>query len=147
MKVLAAVDPGVSVAGWAIFEGDRLTMCGLAMGNTWYQTARDLPDIHADILVVEHPVAYPRSAVNPNNLIKLGIMAGAAAMSFDAAEVLAPTPREWKGQTPKEIHNRRVLLKLTPIEKAIHGQVKVPQYLVHNMTDAVGLGLWALNRR
>ena len=144
--IIVAIDPGVKVAGWAIFKKKRLWRCGIARGKQWADTVDALPRLTSEVTVVEHPVAYPRSSVNPNGLIKLGIMAGAAAKAFDAIEIMMPTPREWKGQTPKAIHNKRVLAKLTLKELKIHNKADVPKSLVHNMTDAVGLGLWALNR-
>ena len=147
MVTTVAVDPGCEAMGWAIFHDHELVHCGLARGKSWYDTARDLPTVvkHVDLLVVEHPQHYPKSPVDPNTLIKLGFNLGAAAVHFRPVKIVTPTPREWKGQTPKDIHNARVLRKLNDLERERFRGVTIVS-LQHNVLDAIGLGLWSLGR-
>lgn len=112
-------------------------------------------------LVVEWPVIYPgRRAkagrqVKPKDILTLAGVAGAVAGIFGAALahrgvgllVKSPTPAEWVGQLPKAtdgdpLESPRgglIASVLSPAELAL-----VPKK--HDAVDAVGLGLWGLNR-
>lgn len=146
MGTVVGIDPGCTALGWAVFYDGILRACGLCSGNTWQETTAKLPRINHRPLtvVVEHPQYYPRSKVDPNSLIKLAFTVGAAVRHFDPTHVVTPTPREWKGQVPKEIHNARVLARLSQEEMRVFKATICGHSLLHNVVDAIGVALWHL---
>jgi hypothetical protein len=148
---LLAVDPGLN-AGWALFRLGKLVDCGLYRGKHLAETVEAIQAASVfdlEELVVERPQAYNalRSKADPNDLITLALVAGAAMGAHGWHRLRTPSPAEWKGQTPKEIHQPRILAALEPAELAVLERVKAPASLQHNVRDAVGLGLWAHGRR
>jgi len=53
-------------------------------------------------------------------------------------------PATWKGQLKKHVCHARIDLALTPGERKIIP--KLAKTYLHNMLDAVGIGLWYLGR-
>ena len=79
---------------------------------------------------------------DPNDLIAMAYVAGCLTHAgVRTAEKHCVLPREWKGQVPKDIHNKRVMSKLNPDEVAIIEAIK-PASKRHNAIDAVGIGKW-----
>lgn len=138
---LLAIDPGTKSTGFAIFEDglvhvSRATLLSCADTDAALCTFEP----YADIIVCEVPQVYPRSKADPNDLIKLALLAGALVAKWPAHSKVLVYPREWKNQVPKKIHNARTLAKLTPSE------LRLCEGLSHDEIDAVGLGLWYLGR-
>lgn len=136
-----AIDPGLST-GWALFLGTQLVQCGLgpppfgfAMGPGLDRTAIERPEVYTEKRLQKG---------DPNNLITLAIMVGVYICKSVTKDIYTPLPKTWKGQVPKEIHNRRVLSALTPFEKDIYavGVVNVAPSERNNVIDAIGLGQW-----
>ena len=134
-----AIDPGAHT-GWALFayEDGSLITCG--GGEPPFETA-------IRRAVVELPQVYPRDPVPPNDLITLAFQAGryaAAATSASAYNgVFFLNPHTWKGSMPKEVCNARVRAKLTPTELGVLEACGVPKGQMHNVLDAIGIGLFA----
>lgn len=150
--VLVAVDPGTSVVCFATFEGGRLTLVSALRRESVEEMIGALRDLRTDgtgpgEVVVEVPQVYPSSRAkgNPNDLIRVALAAGGAAVAVGGVVRLV-RPHEWKGSVPKEIHNRRTLAKLDREEVEAFEGVDLPPYLRHNALDAVGIGLWRLGR-
>lgn len=157
---LLAVDPSLRASGWALFEEGQLVSCGLV------RTKGPLPEAcrqvlesitafgwEADVteLVVEWPQIYQRaqrkgaSFANPNDLLAVAAVAGVFLSWIPAGRVLTPVPREWKGSTPKHIHAVRILARLPESSRALVTHCGAPKSLLHNVIDAVGIGVWAIN--
>jgi hypothetical protein len=96
--------------------------------------------------VVEWPKQYDGagSFADRRDISELSAMAGAVGVILASRKPeieLTPEPFEWKGQTPKDVHNRRVMAALSPEEQ---GRIVWPiKSLAHNVIDAVGLLKWA----
>lgn len=145
---LIAIDPG-KVQGIAVFENSRLR-------SAFERTFLDLR-VEAIMLrsiaaactpkrvVVELPQVYPirKWKGDPNDLISVAVHVGVAVSSFaqSCERVDLVTPRQWKGQMPKEVSAQKTLDKLTEAEKQNIEKIKSSHVL-----DAIGLGLWALGR-
>jgi hypothetical protein len=100
----------------------------------------------AEQLVAEWPQVYvaSRSPGDPNDLLALaGICSAVAALG--TWNVKSVTPREWKGTAPKDAMGKRVMGRLSSKEV---GRIcaDVPDSLMHNVLDAVGIGLHHLGR-
>ncbi len=162
MNHTVAIDPGLEKVAYSIWLPDGslglagLVQCehevGMERGAKWkamgYWTCLALEGFcRSDIdLVIEVPQVYsgPRKE-DPNDLIDLAGVLGAivGGLTFGHVE-WSPTPREWKGQLPKEISRARVDSKLKPEEKTrIIWPIKS---LCHNVYDALHLGIVYLER-
>ena len=144
-----AIDPGKST-GWALFRREELSACGLVD-----PTKGERPPRHEglDVCVVEVPCHQHSDTPSlTNDLFKTAFRAGQLAESTGCRDIVAVSPHAWKGSVPKDLHNERVLKRLTEDERKIlyaacraDGK-KVSVSLLNNVIDAVGLGLWYLGR-
>lgn len=133
--MVLSVDPGVhsmAVAGWK----DGRLVCAVN-GGVWFKP--DISHIYGEI-----PVVYPGAKglkTDPNDLIALAYEAGRFYGCFDCPVTLIK-PAEWKGQVPKDITKKRILSLLDEAE--INAIVKGGE--MHNVFDAIGIGLFGLGR-
>jgi hypothetical protein len=143
---MLCIDPG-NCSGLALFHGGRLVWCGDYAADPSGPPFAHLP-IGASHVLIERPTIYPLDKMrgDPNDLIKVALTAGrwAEAAARIGCVVEYVEPRTWKGQTPKEIHNRRVTAQLDAREQTVIPQL--PATRLHNVIDAIGLGLWKLRR-
>lgn len=169
---ILTIDPDYSYekgTGFAIFEGNthRLKACGLIRPSSPYLESHDSTIEIADqvrkkweeevgfsfdpkIICIEHPLAYfVRNGIRltSQSLIMLGVLATRIEERFSAETVLRPYPHAWKNDESKEEMRALVLENLSQWSLAAlkEGLSKVPHHLHHNIFDAVGLGLWAVN--
>lgn len=159
---MIAIDPGLRACGLAVFGANgRLLHAGLYRGaaagrgpDVWCRMADAVTAWTClgpnTVLVIERPQVY-RAGVSkgdPDDLLELTGVVGAIARDVHriGGEVVAYKPREWKGQVPKDVHNTRTMARLTVPERAIVTEA-APRSLVHNVIDAVGLGLFELAKR
>lgn len=110
-------------------------------------------------VILEFPKVYPHSEkrdkktgkvikVDPNDLVNLGAAAYATALgaeSFNVGTFTRVYPRDWKGTMDGDAMTERIRDRLTPPELAALDPA-VPASLAHNMLDAVGIGLWDVDR-
>lgn len=146
MKVLA-IDPGTH-PGFALFSEGRLVAC---------DTTGACADI-VDSLVIERPMVYPHSAVPPNDVVSLAITAGRLAERYIPITCAVPQwvfPRQWKGQVPKPksrkwkdyVVHKRILAVLDESERRTYETALAAVFATNcDLTDAVGLGLWSIER-
>ncbi len=158
MKLLS-IDPGKLLVGWALFDNnDSLVRCGLVRSDCIEDMAWELEvfnsslrhaDQVADELIIEVPQIYPQRAQkgDPNDCIDVALVAGMSAMLYYNDETVFVRPKEWKGQRPKDIDNAYTLKCLEPAELKVYEEVACIASLRHNILDAIGIGLWKLNRR
>lgn len=158
MSTTVAIDPGLRELGVAVFSGRELVRAFLVKnperqlrGPAAWQAMAEATvahlDLRPDVAVVEIPQVYRESrapSVDPDDLIQL---VGVEAMIIGRLQPLRSVgyrPREWKGQVRKDAHNKQTLALLSAPERMAI-QECAPSYL-HNVLDAVGLGLFQLKR-
>ena len=99
-------------------------------------------------IIGERQVVYPGAKglkTNPNDLLDLAMCAGAfyGALCVDMhASLTLVEPAEWKAQVPKDITKKRIeglLSHSEPLSIKKGGEM-------HNVYDAIGIGLFALGR-
>ena len=145
---LLSIDPGKRSLAWALWTDGTLVAAELEKhkAKDWAGSIHEMAEgvdwstgaIVPDLVLVELPRVYPHSRdKRPNDLIDLAAVAGACA-ALGPLEFVHP--RGWKGQTPKHISAARSRGKLTPKEL---GRVQTGD---HNVWDAVGIGLWYLEK-
>lgn len=133
--MILGIDPGNNT-GWAILDhGGKLQSCGVGM------PPNPLSD-YFFLVVIECPQVYPgMSSKIANDLVKLAVNAGEYKYRYRSVlKTIMVIPHEWKGNTPKDVHNRRVLRLLDTAEAA-----RIPvmsKTKKHNMVDAIGLAKW-----
>lgn len=147
MSSLLSIDPGLRSVGWAYWEGRELKCCGLS--RTKAKEITDQARAHwgnvemyhdAERRVSEMMVWRGKNAKSsPADLLKLNIIAGHLATEW-------VTPSQWKGFVIKSIHQPRILAKLSDEERAVLAGCKCPPSLLHNVVDAIGIGLYCLGR-
>lgn len=157
-----SIDPGVQRSATAFwFQGQLWAVA--------FNPVTEFPGI--SWLVVELPTVYPGQPKPSADILALRDTATRWADRARGATVRTPLPVQWKGQTPKPIHHKRILEALTPLELealalglgrtpaeirayvdaacrrlAVRGKVTGYSREDHNILDAAGLGLWHLRR-
>jgi RNase H-fold protein (predicted Holliday junction resolvase) len=153
MDMLISIDPGLRMCGLARWEKGTLTRALLVRGEkkergpvAWRSMAqaviREAPE--ASRVVIEMPQFYTDRfrKGRPEDIAELAAVVGAISSSF-SVPVTAVLPRTWKGQSPKDVTKERCLRSLTQLElDAI--DLPAAKSLEHNVYDAIGLGLWAI---
>lgn len=150
--IVYAIDPGVKVIGISKFRTGRLIEVRMIRAKSLEKMISHMRvgwlwDFDANHRVIlEQPVVYDRRAWkgDPNDLVKVAIAGGAAAAALNG-EVEFVTPQRWKGGVPKKIHQPRIMNELTESERRFVVGCG-PKSLIHNVIDAVGIGLWAVGR-
>ncbi len=171
-RYVLAVDPGKIQAGVAIFCGQTLVHATLARNPTdkpgsdgpevWRNTARAVSHtyvqyitgegfgigvpIFPDRLVLEVPQIY-RAGLQKGDQADIGALFGVdgAIASLYDCPVTWYHPAKWKQQVPKAVMCNRIMGRLTDDEKKAVDP-SVPKGLLHNVVDAVGIGLFYLGR-
>jgi len=143
---MIAIDPG-KWSGWALFFHGKLQAAGVLSEATILDKP-PMVEWAPAVAVIEIPRAYPlgKGKGDPQDLIKLAILAGDLRGFYrrHGLHTELVEPRRWKGTVPKDIHGERVLGALAPDEAAI--LPTLPKSKRHNMVDAIGLGLWWLEK-
>ena len=172
--VVLGVDPDTQATGLALLQGEKVLMVGLAAIDRHLEPrprGKDAAGLMAAIVgwkirnvfkgheyaVVEFPQVYKGKKVDPNNLTLLAAVSGAVCAAVGHFHVHLTYPTEWKGQTPKSIHQKRILKRIgwefvdngvkkcpTPI---VPEDVKVigdvPEGRWKEIVDAIGIALHA----
>lgn len=155
---LLTIDPGFRYFAFAVFSDRHLHLADLvkaSKADEWEVWTRQPPDFMEirDVVsqfdwaqraaVIEFPQVH-RDTPNPNDIVKLAAACGAytAILQSLGFSVSWVAPSDWKGTVPKDIMFRRILAKVTSDE---YTRIKKPKD--HNVVDAVGIGLWHLNRK
>jgi len=153
--LIVGFDPALNDAGWALLKNGIFVDGGILKGKksrNLYDRAFSVPcpllliEKEIDLFVGEVMAVYRQGKGDPNKLIPLIGVTFQIAAKIDAEKNLFPTPREWKGNTPKGIHNDRVISKLLNKERAALYSLGVPKGKLHNVIDAIGLAKWGYER-
>lgn len=154
-----SLDPGLhhfGVALWS-FSGELVkarlitsrakTPNGLETGTIVANALNlELFDSYGIDVVCEIPQVYTRdkSKGNPNTLVELAC-AGSFVLGRLKGTPHTVLPAEWKGQLPKEVVEERCKIHLSKEEKE---RILLPiKSLRHNVWDAIGIGLFFLEKR
>lgn len=146
---LLAIDPGAKT-GWALFarvgapsvQPWALQAAGIASPDG----PRDWPGMkHLDQVVIEAPVRPNPHTPRPADLLTLSRTIGRYIERFSDYTTELVEPHKWKGSVAKEIFLRRIEASLSPADRDMYKRLTFTYAasIVHNMLDAIGLGLWA----
>lgn len=165
--MILAVDPGIRGCGCALFtnEGRLFKAAYVVSGiekvvnpvaaavTMSIAVARWADDWAVNQLAVEWPRVYAsrlRSGSmhgeDPNDLLPLAAVDGAISSLFDV-DTAFYAPSDWKGQMTKEACLERINNRITGEEMhAVARAVIEAGAKVHNLWDAVGIGLFHVGR-
>jgi len=159
MRRLLAVDPGVGGTGWALFINDELKQVGCCSPKNarapWVKRQADVVrqlslsvnTSTTGTVVIECPElqtsAKGWASARRGDLVKLALITGAIVHVFRSWEVELVTPFQWKGVLPKRITMKAVREE---VPASVRGTLRLDSYPDHTW-DAVGIGLWYLDRR
>lgn len=146
-----AIDPGVHFTAWAVFDCQSATALVLGGGyvkseSVFEVVAPFFEGGHPVRVVIEKPVKYPDKKRTHKDIDRLLVVVKDLQKTFKGAgcEVTTIQPVQWKANTPKTIHQKRIVDALTATEMK---KVLWPsKHLCHNVFDALGLGLFATGR-
>lgn len=134
---LVTGDPGVHASGVAWFQDGVLIRCEyrvepLQRPAGEYQCIFEIPQVYSG-----------DGAKKAAALIDLAVAAGRMTGQLATKYV---RPASWKGQVPKDIHHARVRATLLPGERSLLEICDCPKGKLHNVLDAIALGLKTLGR-
>jgi len=162
---LVSIDPGYRACGVAIFFDGRLAHAALVQssvrldteGEQFVEMGRAVADYVLTHLAqvgfdvaIEYPQQYTSSPAPREPVQKLVGVIGSILAQLQARtgglNIRSSTyrPREWKGQVPKDVMGRRILGRL--IEEEAQSIPTLRKAALHNVIDAVGVGLHHLGR-
>ncbi len=141
---LLAIDPGVNLSGWALFDKGVL----ISAGHDENLVVVNIIKCRASHIIVERPRTYGGKSNKGDTMdlldlsVEVGFFCGVAYA--EDIEFRAVLPQEWKGQTPKSVSHAQLLRRLTAEERKVIP--KMAKAKIHNVLDAIALGCSALGR-
>lgn len=164
------IDPGFREMGCSVFRGTELIAAQLIENPTKkghdYKAAKSMFWALVDYLkhegvtgtsnylmygepldinmCIEAPQVYRASLQKGDPNILVALAGFSYTMATLAENPILYKPKEWKGNLPKEIMLNRIEAKLTTAERG-RIQCRLKSKL-HNVQDAVGIGLYHLGR-
>ena len=155
--MLLSVDPGLRDIAIARFDNKTLAQTYYVSNpekkargpKAWLAllsaVIKEIPKPSLDLTIVfETMDVYATGKARSSDLLELVGVEGVFFGFYAPLGCYHYLPKEWKGQVPKPIHNKRVEKTLNPKERTkILG---LPASTRHNVIDAVGIGLYHLGR-
>lgn len=157
--ITVSIDCGLRGCGVGVFRDKKLLKAGYVKNPeqekrgavAWIAMAMavdawlNLEQIDQVVLETMHSYELRQQKGDQNDLLEVNGVAGAlAGLLATGHNVTSYLPSQWKGQVPKDVHNKRVMNALTPDEADAFAAC--PASLKHNVIDGVGIGLFALGR-
>ena len=161
-----SIDPGFRHCGVSCFEGTTLKHATLVetqsdsdidpadqfskMGSAVADYVESLEIGNSFHVAIEYPQQYQRTPTPRESVQRVVGVIGAILAALQArtgglsVRVTSYTPQAWKGQVPKDIMVERIRGRLLDAE--LSTLPEYPKSKMHNVIDAIGIGLKHLNR-
>lgn len=157
MNKTITFDPGKRSAAWAVFDGPVLVRCGMERwgDNVFplsleelFRASRTWEPMR---VLIEYQQIYAHGRARTRNaadILSVTLTAGriAQAIGPHAGAPRFVLPHEWKGSVRADVMLGRIVAILSSSERDILHATQVPRTLLHNVVDAIGLGLWSVGR-
>jgi hypothetical protein len=154
---LLTIDPGFRYFAYSIFSEKEIAYADISKTKSedweaWTGQPPSFVEISEivsrfewvnKLAIVEFPQIH-RDTPNPNDIVKLASACGAytSLLQSFGFSVVWVKPADWKGTVPKEIMTKRIFAKIRESEYP-----RIKSIKDHNVIDAIGIGLWHLNRK
>jgi len=154
---LLTIDPGFRYFAYAMFSESEIAYADISKTKSedweaWTGQPPSFLEIQeivsqfewgAKMAIIEFPQIH-RDTPNPNDIVKLASACGAYTSLLQRLgfSVVWVRPAEWKGTVPKDVMTKRILAKIKECEYS-----RIKNAKDHNVIDAIGIGLWHLNRK
>jgi Holliday junction resolvasome RuvABC endonuclease subunit len=140
-----SIDPGLRKCGCATWTaGGELIAAWTARcsGRTrgpeaWRAIARAVVAPPPRVVAIETMQVDGRTRGKEKGILELSGVVGVLTARFWDSEVAAYTPRQWKGNVPKEVMRARLRSRLTPAEMS-----RIDSRATHDAWDAIGIGAY-----
>jgi len=177
--VALGIDPGLHHTGIAVVDRDCIRLVGVlthkhdkgidAVMSMAQLIQRELYTRLVSLtcciehVVIEDQEIYRSRTKNPMDILRLGQVAGAAvgaALTYTWGNIHVVAPKVWKKQTPKDIHQERVLARygvtarrVSPTQGCVPvawpgalpvGAAELSERQWNHAIDAIGLARWVL---
>lgn len=138
---IISIDPGKHGCYCCAWEQARMVACEVRTNPfPWLPT----PDSYT--AVVER--MQVRMGRYSDDLLDVHGAACRVTANIPQDRIVWCTPSQWKGQVPKEVHQRtRILPNISLDEMQLIMQAVPKAYNRHNMYDAFGIGMWYLKSK
>jgi len=160
MSSLLSIDPGLTGTGWALWVPPFKRPCLLGVIKTgkgeWWDRAQSIADQiveHCDThtrVVAEfteyHAAVTSSMGWKTGDLQRLTFLCGAIAGRVYPRKFLPVTASGWKGQLPKDVAAKRIEAIIGRKACQRLGLPEIKRRSDTHAWDAVGIGLWALDR-
>ena len=175
--ITVGIDPDTKTSAIALMEDGQLKEVKIIKGNGLQAQVKGLGEFLGEggfeyhrykHYVIESQQIYAGGTKNPGSILKLAHVAGGLLGVVSESGWLDrfsfPTPREWKGSVPKQIHQARILSRLgweykksgtvkagycypvgTVFKEAkqnIEGAQGLKRTDWKHLVDAIGLAMW-----
>lgn len=143
VRYLAAVDPGTTNLGIALFDRGVLVDAAYMYrpsARDVVRWVRERTRGHATAWVREKMTKYPDRPRSHGDLDAIEDLMARVARILGMSWDMAAKARRWKASVPKPIHHRRLAKFLVPEE------VPIWETCNPDSRDAVGIGLYSLKR-
>lgn len=154
--MILAIDPGKHALAWAKGTKEGLEKCGYTKFEPFYDWKTSVVSGVKDftsflesrvIYCIEQPIIRENSNVRKQDILDLYFVFATCYNQFYPLtnfDISTPTPIDWKGTVPKEIHNKRIIKNLLPQELDI--LARTGHQKNHNVIDAIGLLKWYIKQ-
>lgn len=151
---MITIDLGLNGCGFAEWVGDQMVRARYikrieGSASKAYQMAWTLyfrfclPVSATETIIIERPRIYTKMKVDPADILNL-FEVGATLQGMHGRPVEWIEPHQWKGSVDADVMTERIRSRLT--QEELGGIESCPASLMHNIIDAVGIGLWVLGR-
>lgn len=143
--MLLSVDPGKHKHGCALWENGELVRAWWTGSNTSIvDEIKEICPVQCITKVaIEIMQIYAGTGVKKgNDLLAVNFSGGrlVGELRGHLDEVVTYLPRQWKGQVPKDVMNRRIIKTLS-IEERTRVSLPTAKSAQHNVWDGAGIGL------
>jgi len=145
--IIAGIDPGVKKSAVGIINGKNKAIFG---GFVYNDTSQKIYETFNriwkktpyDLCIIEQPDRVDQKSTL-KDILNLMYVVGALSQHHFNLETILVKPLEWKGQTPKDVTQNRVLEKIKNVKQFTN---RWPQSIRHNLFDAFGLALYGAEK-
>lgn len=163
VKYIIGIDPGINECSYCIIDEHKNIVDAALIPNSYnkpgkvnklekitdmaIELKKTLQDLGPfDLAAIETTIAFADGFRNIDTIARLAFASGSALGSLDSTLFVTAMPQQWKMVSNKE-QNAELYLERLSIRQIGQLEILLRQYKLdkqHNILDALGIALWAL---